>query len=783
MATFDYCIDLALKDGKISKDVSERLKSAENVENELDDIVANLTRQKRETAIQTVKLSKAWENVNSHSEGTYDGLLSLLTKDSTAKAGFGNIEYKQKEYLSHYHAQLAEMLQHFRTRKFGFSQDKEQLSLLVRAIYGEQVDDPQIMKFAKQWTETNEQMRVDFNARGGSIAKNERYLMPQNHDHRAIEKAGLEQWKEKILPKLDLDQMLDDAGNKLTKEQLDQALDYVFETITTRGLNKTKDLSVPRLGKKLARKHSERRFLYFKDAESWMEYQRDFGGGDIFATLTGHVDMMSHDMALLDVLGPSHENTFKALLGQVEKVGGLKQKTKVDKFIDKTTPFPSPERKKAFVNAVFNNVSGKTNQGNLTSLADFMQATRNTLVASTLGKAFLSAISDLGFGFVTSKYNSVPALKVLKRHMQLMGSEETQVFAVKMGLMADAMIGRVHAANRYADVYGNGITAKVAEGVMRASLLAPWTDAGRKAFGMEFGSMLAENFSKQIDELDPNLLRAFKSYGIEQTDWDKFRKSTPLEYQGAKFADMTQDGGTKFHQMITSETDYAVPTPDARVQAVTNGGLGRATATGQAWRSAMMFKSFPATIIMTHFSRVANQATVSDRLSYLAAITATTTILGGVALQMKDLAAGREPRQMNDPKFLGAALVQGGGLGIFGDFLASDVNRFGGGPMQTIAGPTGELIDKTLKLSVGNIREALAGEETNILGESVAYINRYTPDTWQLHLFVNGLFDQLELYVNPDAQKRFNKIVRKRRKEYGQDYWWKPGELVPETAK
>lgn len=764
MATFDYCIDLALKDGKITKDVSERLKSAENVENELDDIVANLTRQKRETAIQTVKLSKAWENASSHADGAYQGLMALLSKDVTSKAGFENVEYKQKYYAGRYHSRLAEMLQNFRTRKLGFSQDDKQLRLLVKAIYGEQVDDPQIMKFAKQWAETNEQMRVDFNARGGSIAKNERYLMPQNHDHRAIEKAGLEQWKEKILPKLDLDQMLDDAGNKLSKDQLDQALDYVFETITTRGLNKTKDLSVPRLGKKLARKHSERRFLYFKDAESWMEYQRDFGGGDIFATLTGHVDMMSHDMALMDVLGPSPENTFKALLGQVEKTSKIK------------------ERQKWFANAVYNNVSGKTNQGDLTSLADFMQTTRNVLVASTLGKAFLSAVSDLGFQFVTSKYNSVPAFKVLKRHMQLMGSEQTQQFAVKMGLMAEAMIGRVHAANRYADVYGTGITAKVAEGVMRGSLLSPWTDAGRKAFGMEFGSMLAENFSKQIDELDPNLLRAFKSYGIEQADWDKFRKSTPLEYQGAKFADMTQDGGTKFHQMITSETDYAVPTPDARVQAITNGGTSRASIEGQAWRSAMMLKSFPATIIMTHFYRIANQATLADKMRYTAAIAATTTVLGGVALQMKDMAAGREPRPM-DEKFILASLQQGGGLGIFGDFLFSDVNRFGGGITQTLTGPTGELLDSSVKFTLGNVREAVQGEETNVLGEGVKLLNRYTPDIWQTHLFTNALFDQLELLANPDAQKRFNKIVRKRRKEYGQDYWWKPGELVPETAK
>lgn len=760
MASFAECIQQTFKAGRISKDVADRLSAAEDVDLELDNIVAVLTRQKRETAIAATRLSKAWDRASSHNKDSYEGLLSLLSKDRTGKSGYANVEYLQKYYQARYHTQVADMLQAFRTRKLGFSQDEAGLRKLTRAIYGETVDDPDIQLFAKQWSELIETMRKDFNARGGSISKNERYLMPQNHDAAAVQKAGLGEWKDNITPKLDLTQMTDDAGNALSAEQLDQALDYVYETITSRGINKTQDLSVPRLGKKLARRHSDRRFLYFKDADSWLEYQRDFGRGDVFATLTDHIDNMSHDIALMEMFGPSPDSTFAALLNQVKKTQKLKG---------------GQER---FVKAVYNNVSGKVNQGEMTSVADFMQSTRNILVASTLGKAFLSALSDVGFEAVTAKYNGVPAFKVFKRHLSLMTSEQSQVFGVRMGLAAEAMIGRVHAANRYADVYGTGATAKVAEGVMRASLLSPWTDAGRKAFGMEFGAMLADNFGTAFKDLDSNLLRAFREYGIEKADWDVFRATRPLSHKGAKFADLTRPGGKKFHQMIMSETDFAVPTPDAKVLAITNWGLPRASIEGQAWRSAMMLKSFPATIIMTHFYRTAYQATGADKLRYLAAIVATTTVLGGLALQAKDIAAGRDPRPMDD-KFLLAALQQGGGLGIFGDFVFSDVNRFGGGITETITGPTGELLDTTVRFTLGNVREALSGEETNILGESVQLLNRYTPDIWQTHLFANALFDQLELLANPDAQKRFNRITRKRRREFDQEYWWRPGELTP----
>jgi hypothetical protein len=331
-------------------------------------------------------------------------------------------------------------------------------------------------------------------------------------------------------------------------------------------------------------------------------------------------------------------------------------------------------------------------------------------------------------------------------------------------------------SNRYSDIYGNGVTAKAAEAVMRGSLLSPWTDAGRKAFGMEYASLLADNFGKAINELEPATQRAFESYGIDSALWDTFRKTKPLDFKGAKFADMTQDGGKKFHQMVMSETDFAVPTPDAKVRAITTGGLGRATIEGQAWRSVMMLKSFPITIATTHFYRAAYQATTADKLAYAGLFATTSTIMGGMALQMKDVAAGREPRPMDSPEFFAAAFQQGGGLGIFGDFLFSDVNRFGGGLTQTITGPTGQLLDSTVKFTLGNIREAVKGEETNILGEAVQLGKRYAPKVWQTRLFTDAMADQIEMMANPDAQRRFNRTVRKRQKEFNQGYWWKPGE-------
>lgn len=766
MASFDFCIDQAFKAGKITKDVAEKIKTAEDPEAAINEVVGNLTRQKREAAIQAVRLSERWSEIESHPEGLYDGLVSILTKDQTGKAGYANVEYTGRFYEKKFMSQWSEAGSKFRTRMLGFEQDEVGLNKLVKAIYGEAIDDAEIKGMADEWLKITENIRNEFNAKGGSISKNEKWLMPQNHDFRAIQSVGLDEWKNSIKPKLDRSQMLDDAGQPLSDKAFDEGLDYTYETITSGGLNKAKDFTVPIMGKKLARKGSERRFLYFKDADGWLDYQKEFGKGDVFTTFTDHIEMKANDIAMMEVLGTSPESTFKALKSQVEKSGKM------------------TERQRWFSDAVYNAVSGKTSDGDLTGLASVMQTTKNVLTASMLGRAFLSAVSDTAFQAVTSKYNGLPAFKSLGRTLSLLNpaNEADRVFAGKIGFIADSWTNKAAAANRYADVYGTGATAKMAEGVMRGSLLSPWTDSGRMAFGMEFSSMLADNFAKTIDELDPSIQRAFETYGIGKSDWDTFRTTKPLDHKGGKFADATQEGGQKFHMMIMSETDFAVPTPDAKVRAITSGGLGRSTIEGQAWRSAMMLKSFPVTIATTHFYRAAYQATASDKLAYIGLLAASTTALGGIAIQAKDILAGKEPRPV-DSKFVAAAFTQGGGTGILGDFLFSDVNRFGGGITETITGPVGQLLNTSLKFTLGNVREAIKGEETNVLGEAAVIANRYSPDIWQTTLFSNAMFDQIEMLANPDAQRKFNRIVRKRQKEYNQGYWWKPGKATPEFLR
>jgi len=771
LASFKFCIEQAIKDKKITKDVADQLRQADDPEIALKNMVETVSREKREKAVDAVRISAALDKINNHPEGAGVGLISLLGRDLTGKAGYMNIDLLSAAYTKQYMAKFADGLSTFRTRMLGLSQDEESLNMFIKAVYGETVGDPKIQKIAKDWAELAEDLRVDFNSKGGSISKNENWLFPQNHDMRLIKNAGPEEWKAFISNKLDRPKMLDDNGKPLTDAQIDEGLDYVYQTIATGGMNKAKGLTVPRgLGSKLSRKGSEQRFLFFKDADSWIAYQNKFGKGDVLTTLSDHIQGRATDIAMVQTLGTNPRVMYDALKFQAKKIQ-----------VDRGKPIG--EASLSMLDAVYKTVSGEINGGQMVNLADGMQFVRNLQVASKLGGATLSSFTDIATASLTAHYNNIPMTKVFKRHMSLLtSSEEDKILLARMGLALDSWYGRAHSANRFSDTYGTGASAKTAEAVLRLSGLEAWTESGRKAFGIEFAGMLSDNFGKTVDELHPSVQRAFKTYGINKQDWDSFRNTKPLEMMGTKVADLTADKSMKFHAMILQETDFAVPTPGARERAIATGGLERGTVWGQISRSAMMIKSFPITMATTHLYRGATQATMGGRVQYLGALLGSTTLLGAFALQVKDVAAGRETRDM-DASFWVSAFVQGGGASLAADFVVSDVNKYGKGFVESLAGPMGSLVNDTFNLTIGNVRQAIAGDETNVLGEATKFIEDITPGVWQTQLLMDSMFDNIRMMADPNFEKSLSSVRQKRMKEYGQGYWWEPGQTPLEVLE
>jgi hypothetical protein len=81
----------------------------------------------------------------------------------------------------------------------------------------------------------------------------------------------------------------------------------------------------------------------------------------------------------------------------------------------------------------------------------------------------------------------------------------------------------------------------------------------------------------------------------------------------------------------------------------------------------------------------------------MAALIGMSTVLGYGAMTMKDALKNKTPKDPTDIKTIIAAMLQGGGLGIYGDFLFSKSDRFGSDPVSDFLGPTASTISSVAK--------------------------------------------------------------------------------------
>ena len=73
----------------------------------------------------------------------------------------------------------------------------------------------------------------------------------------------------------------------------------------------------------------------------------------------------------------------------------------------------------------------------------------------------------------------------------------------------------------------------------------------------------------------------------------------------------------------------------------------KGTGMGEIMKSMLQFKSFPAAFLMRHGSRAMAQDGLKGKAAYGVSLFAMTTLLGALAVQLKELANGNDP--LNHP--------------------------------------------------------------------------------------------------------------------------------------
>jgi hypothetical protein len=769
---------------------------------------ADLVHEAEKKKVRTALTIKAHDRILTYlNDATARGIDNLDALNRTlafvadGKSGFMSAEVHGEAVKRNALRQLLDTFEATDPKFFGLFENREGVDALTRELFGQGTGNALAKKGAKAWLDVAERMRQQFNAAGGDVGKLEGWAIPQHHSQMRVAKAGREAWVAEILPKLDRSHYVNEDGTRFTDEQFTDFLGKVWETIATGGINKIEPGKPHGSGMRASR-NAESRQVHFKGADEYLAYQAKYGERDLFGIMVGHVGALAKDIAMVETFGPNPNVAYAY----------FRDKALTDMAKANPRQAGKLQERAVKMDNVYDFIAGRTLPVANEYIARGFDTLRNWLVATRLGSAFITSFSDEATLYLTAHINNLPEMQVLKNELAAMNpaNRVERRMAQRAGLALDTLIGEL---NRFGqDGLGSSFSSKLANTTMRLSGLNAITDARKRAFGVTMmdaiGALTRD--VQNVKDLDATDWKILKSKGITERDWSLWRLAkvenwndtnstmlTPeavarisddvLEREGFSVKDR-RDAVHKLLGAVLEETDMAVITPGARERALMGAHLQRGTWKGELTKSFFLFKSFPMSMIMRHWMRGNGMETVGGKGIYIGSLVVATTALGALSLEVDQMLQGKDPRNLNPAgkggvRNLFAAMLKGGSLGIYGDFLFSEAVGGGHkGPFAAAVGPVGGLIEEALNVTQGNFVQAMQGKDTHIGQEAVRFIKGNTPgaNLWYAKAALDHMiWNQAAEYLSPGY---LSTLRSRTRREYGQDYFWAPEDRTPGRA-
>ncbi len=641
--------------------------------------------------------------------------------------------------------------------------------------------DPDAQKAAKIFAKYAEIIRQDLNKNGASIGKLDGWAGAQVHDDIKILAAGRDAWKASILPRLDLERTFEGVTDRAA---LDKALDGVFDNIVTGVRTGTMPPASGRVNPaNLAKSLGRDRVLHFKSADDAIAYRDEFGHGLFTSAMAHHFRASAQKVAAMEMFGPNPENMVNRLVKQVK-----------DKLKDEDAAGNRDKIKELDSESIQGAVDMMTNASNIpanSNMASISSKIRMVQSMSKLGGMVISSTTDAmvvavssqfrGSGFVNGYIKQVAGIL----HGRPKG--EQKEIAHLLGEHYEGTSAEVANAT-YANDGVTGMWAKSSNLFFKATGQTWWTDVNRSAMRRTISLEAAMRSKSAYADLPPKYRHVLGLHDIKEAEWDVIRKTAWTAENGKQYItpDRIEDEkvAMAFRRFVADELNYGVIETDAVSRRYATWNAKRpGTFAGEAARFAMQFKGFPIAFTNRVLGRTfkaqrADASWAGEKGAHLGALIAGMTVAGYVAMTIKDVAKGNwPPRDPTSPKTILAALQQGGGLGLYGDYLFGEVNRFGGGIAEGLLGPTiGAGVQAVGILQKG--RDAATGGKPMKGSESLDLVLGNTPfaNLAYVRPALNYLvLDALRESLSPGSAAR--KAAR-RRTEYKQENFLPPSSMA-----
>lgn len=645
--------------------------------------------------------------------------------------------------------------------------------------------------------------RENLNRAGAWVGDYAGYIARTSHDPDKIRRAGFEAWRDAILADLDKGRTfagVDDPG---------QFLRGVWHALVTgvhltEGFQGFKDPAFKGPGN-LAKRLSQERVLHFRDADGWRDYQKQFGTGTPIEAVLHSLDRAARSEALMRRWGTNPRAEF---------AGDLRYLAEKYRDID---PAAVDRLRQA--------------EQDLSTRFDYLDGTAN-MPANRLGAKVGSAVrlweSMSKLGMVAFTHLSVATTKAAELRYQgvgLLGGYGDFLHSLMRGRgagetreLADLLLAGTEGMSR--DIVARfepddtmpGTLSKLANTYFKWTGLTYLLNAQKT--GAEF--MLARHLGSLVDrsygELPEATQRALSQFDISPAEWELLRRAPDhKEIDGRAF--LTPDAGRradaaaveghlrgagaigektapeqaagimsdwrdrlalKLHAYFNDVSEKSVVTPGIAERALFLGGNRPGTLWGEALRFIAQFKTWPAAVIRQGIGRELYGG--QGRAAAIAGVlhmAIGSAITGYLVMSLKDMLKGRTPRAPDTPATWEAALMQGGGLGILGDFLFGDYNRFGQNFSETLLGPAlgqgvSSIIDLWNRAKEG---KDLAPEAFRTALNNTPFVNLFYTRLAADYLFLWNVQEAM----SPGFLRRYERRVQQQNR---QTFWLSPSQTA-----
>jgi len=665
---------------------------------------------------------------------------------------------------------------------------------IMREMLGEPTGIKNAKDIAKVLKESQNSWRLRLNDLGANIGLLDDWITRTTHNTEKMAAANKDSrlltdnrlaWVEYIQTKLNLKRTFSDVNDPV---EINKILSSIYDSLMTGDHMKYGGTNSIYGTKNVTNRLNASRVLHFKDMQSRQEYNIKFGEPSLITSVMNTLTSSSKNIVMMERLGTNPQDTFNKILSLLRK----KYKSS-DYEIVRDLNFENFQ-------GAYAQLDGSSNIPGSQTLAKIGEVVRSTGDMARLGGTSVTSVADLapymlstnfqGRGLLTGLFEAIGGLVVGNNRAAMEALEvisNSVVVANRGNVFSDgseSFGGLNNLRNRF--FKWNGLNGWIAS--LKSSM----------ALGVaKFYGSLTETKFFNLEKRERNFLTL---YGIDEGKWDMLRSIKTLAADDKKY--ITAEGakdipdsvinkyvGRKlsarelrnfkneleltWRNVLNDQGTHGTPEPDSQIRSITKMGTVKGTYMGEINSFVMQYKNFAVSlykkILLREMQSYGPDESKLIGATMIASALMLGTIFGYIVLSIKDMLSGRSPR---DPKKLSVIMqsfVQGGGGGIYGDFLMSEVqNQYGNGVFETALGPTASDIKKFIDMVKTMNEPKKAGKKFIQLAEGhTPFINLYY--TKAAYDYLIGY--QIKEYLDPGF---FQRMKDRNEKNRGQTYYFKP---------